>query len=151
MIRGELAEFLKDGLGIHIGTRDTRMQPNGARAVAVTVEDREHLLVYVSKAAVQRVLPDLEENGHVAIVLARPTDERACQIKGRFVDVRPARTSERVFLAVQWDRFLQNLERIGIPRAGSANWSTWPAVAIRIRVTEVFDQTPGPSAGAPLS
>lgn len=151
MVRGELAEFLRDGLGIHIGTRDAHLQPNGARAVAVAVEDSDHLVVYVSKVAAQRVLPDLEDNGHAALVVARPTDERACQIKGRFVDVRPARASERVFLAVQWDRFMQNLERIGIPRAGSANWSTWPAVAIRIRVTEIFDQTPGPSAGTPLS
>jgi hypothetical protein len=30
-------------------------------------------------------------------------------------------------------------------------WVTWPAVAIRLRATAVFNQTPGPDAGAPFT
>jgi len=30
-------------------------------------------------------------------------------------------------------------------------WVTWPAVAIRVRANALFNQTPGPGAGAPIT
>jgi len=151
MFSDELARFLQEGVGIHLGTRNENLRPNGARAVAVKVEDdRAHVLVYVAQVAAARLLGDLESNGQAAIGFGRPVDDRACQVKGVFVNARPAGEEERPFVAAQWDRFLGQLEQIGIPRAGSAGWSTWPATAIRVRVTALFNQTPGPDAGAPL-
>jgi hypothetical protein len=152
MIDRNLAAFLQDGVGIHIGTRNARLEPNGARAIAVHVEDDgAHLVVYVPKNAVQRVLPDLRDNGQAALVFGRPTDDRACQVKGTFVSSRSARAHERPLLNAQWDGFMEKLERIGVPRASMAGWTTWPAVAIRLRATVVFEQTPGPAAGTPLT
>lgn len=151
MIDAELAAFLQGGVGIHIGTRNERLQPNGARAAAARVdEDGVHLLVYVPDVAACRVLPDLEANGHAAVVFARPIDDRACQVKGQLVGVRPADADERPIVAAQWDLFLDNMGHIGVPRAVLAGWVFWPALAIRLRATAVFDQTPGPDAGAPL-
>jgi hypothetical protein len=152
MIAPELARFLQEGLGIHIGTRNEQLEPNGARAVALKVEDDGgHVVVYLARVAALRLMPDLKSNGLAAISVARPTDERACQLKGTFVSSRPARTNEREFVMRQFEDFLQSLERIGIPRSGTQNWVTWPAVAIRVRVTALFDQTPGAKAGTPLS
>ena len=152
MINRQLAGFLEEGLGIHIGTRDERLQPHGARAVAVRVdEDGAHLVVYVSKIAAARVLPGLESNGQAAVDFGRPTDDRACQVKGVFVRARAATAKERPFIEAQWDAFRATLERIGIPRATSAGWTTWPAVAIRLKATALFEQTPGPQAGVPLT
>jgi hypothetical protein len=93
---------------------------------------------------------DLEANGQAAIVFARPPDERACQVKGVFVGGTKARTTDRSFVLAQWDRWMAWLETIGIPRATMATWQTWPCVAIRVRVTALFNQTPGPGAGAAL-
>ena len=152
MIDPQLGEFLQEGLGIHVGTRNEQLEPNGARAIAVKVEDDGvHIVVYVAKVAIDRLMPDLEANAQAAITFARPTDERACQVKGTYVASRTARANERALVAGQFERFLLNLERIGIPRGGTANWATWPAVAIRLRVTAVFDQTPGPAAGTTIA
>lgn len=152
MIDQQLAGFLEGGVGIHIGTRDEEFQPNGARAVAVKVEDDgAHLIVYVTKVAAARLLPDLESNGQAAVVFSRPTDDRSCQVKGVFVSSRAARANERPFVMAQWDRFLEQLERVGIPRAAFEGWVTWPSLAIRLRATALFEQTPGPGAGAPLA
>ena len=41
MIDAELARFLGEGLGIHIGTRDKELQPNGARVTAITDGDAD--------------------------------------------------------------------------------------------------------------
>jgi Pyridoxamine 5'-phosphate oxidase len=152
MIDPKLAEFLQEGLGIHLGTRNEHLEPSGARAVAIKVEDDGlHVVLYVAKVAAERLIPDLQSNGQAAITFARPTDERACQVKGTFVTARAAKTSERPFVMQQWEGFLRNLEAIGIPRIGTTNWITWPAVAIRLRVTALFDQTPGASAGVPIA
>src|SRR4029453_17459652 len=148
MIEPDLRAFLEGGLGIHIGTRTARLEPNGARALAVRVEDdRLHLIVYLAEVAARRVVPDLRANSAIAVGFARPVDERACQIKGIFVEARPASDDERSVIEEQWEGFRDNLERIGIPRVGSSGWVIWPAVAVRFRAPTIFEQTPGPDAG----
>lgn len=149
MIEDALAAFLQEGLGIHLGTRDEALGPNGARAVAVHVEPGgTHLIVYVAAVAAARLLPDLEANGQAAVSFGRPVDDRACQVKGEFVGARPASEAEQPLVLAQWNGFLTSLEQIGIPRAATRAWVTWPAVAIRLRAGAVFEQTPGPAAGA---
>ena len=152
MIDPKLAAFLEQGLGIHIGTRNDQLHPNGARAVAAKVEGAgSHLVVFVAEIAAARLRADLESNGQAAVVFGRPEDERSCQVKGVVVDIRSAAETERALMQKQWDGFLGQLEMIGIPRVSAANWITWPAVAIRLKVTTVFEQTPGPQAGAQIA
>jgi hypothetical protein len=152
MIDPQLAAFLEQGVGIHIGTRNEQLHPNGARAVAAKVDGGgTHLVVYVAEIAAARLRVDLESNGQAAVVFGRPEDERSCQVKGVFVDIRPATDSERPLMQKQWDGFLGQLEMIGIPRVSATNWITWPAVAIRLKVTTIFEQTPGPQAGAQIA
>jgi hypothetical protein len=152
MLDRPLAAFLQEGVGIHVGTCNQRLEPNGARGLAVAVEDDgAHLWVYVAEEATTRLLPDLAEYGRAAVSFGRPVDDRACQVKGDLVSVRPAEGHERELIRTQFEGYLASLERIGIPRAGTANWALWPAVAIRLRATAVFEQTPGPAAGTPIS
>lgn len=152
MLDRKLASFLQEGVGIHLGTRNERLEPDGARALAVSVdEDGAHLTVYIAELAARRIVPALTASGQAAVSFGRPIDDRACQVKGTLIGVRAAEPRERAVIQAQFEAFLTNLEYIGIPRAGAANWATWPAVAIRLRATAVFEQTPGPDAGAPLA
>lgn len=152
MIDQELAEFLEGPVGIHLGTRDERLEPNGARCVSAEVEaDGAHLVVYLARAAAERVLPDLQANGQAAVSFGRPLDDRACQVKGVFVSARDAAEDVRTRIESQWDMYRDNLEQIGIPRASYAAWPTWPCVAIRLRATALFEQTPRAGTGGPLS
>jgi hypothetical protein len=151
MIDSAFADFLQEGLAIHVGTRNDRLEPNGARASAARVDgDGVHVTVFVPKVAAGRILPDLKSNGATAIVFCRPVDDRTCQVKGTFISARPGRADEQAFVLDQWSRFLVNLEQIGIPRAAAAAWVAWPAIAVRVKATAIFDQTPGPQAGTQL-
>ena len=148
MIDAQLAAFLHDGVGIHVGTRNERFEPNGARAISARVDDDgKHLTVYLADVASRRILPDLETNGLAAVVFARPRDERACQVKGAFVGSRAVTDAERQAAAAQWNAFLESLDYIGIPRVASATWNSVASFAIRLKVNAVFEQTPGPAAG----
>ena len=152
MIDRDLARFLEEGLSLHAGARNARLEPSGIRACAVKIDaDGQHLELYVPEPAAARFLPDVESNGQVAISFGRPQDDRACQVKGTVLGVRPARDDERAIVEAQWDGFMRQLEIIGIPRAMAGGWASWPAVALRVKVTAVFEQTPGPQAGAPIA
>jgi hypothetical protein len=152
MLDDALAAFLQQGIAINIGTRNARFEPNASYVGAAVVDaDRRHLTVYVPEVGAGAVLDDLRANGQAAVVFARPEDDRACQVKGTFVEARAARPDEEAVVQEQYGGFLRQLAIIGMPGESSRTWIVWPAVAVRLRVTAVFDQTPGPRAGQPLS
>ena len=151
MIDKELAAFLEEGIAIQIGTRNASLEPNGARVVAVRVEDEgTHIVAFMPARSAKYVTPDLEANGQAALVFARPPDERSCQVKGVFVRMGAAKAEEEKFVRDQWQRWLERLTTIGIPLFALEGWDVWPCVAVRLRVTALFNQTPGPNAGAVL-
>jgi hypothetical protein len=146
-----MAAFLQEGLPTHIGTRNADLEPSGARVTAVKVDaDGEHVTVYVPLVAAAPLLDDLGANGQVAVVIARPADERSCQVKGTFVESWTPSADEEPFVMQQYERCLQALEVVGYPRSGTEGWRMWPCVAVRFRANALFTQTPGPGAGARL-
>jgi hypothetical protein len=152
MIDAELAEFLQQGVGINIGTRNAALEPNASMAVAAAVESGgTHLVIYLPTVAAGPILDDLLANGQAAIVFARPQDDRACQVKGTFVSQRHATDDEHALVHAQWSAFLRQLDLVGTPGESTRTWITWPCVAVRLRVTALFSQTPGPDAGAALT
>lgn len=152
MIDDAIAAFLQQGLAINIGTRNARLEPNASYAPAAIVEpDGTHVVVYVPAVGAEAVLADLADNGQAAMVFARPQDDRACQVKGVFVSARAARDDEAALVQTQYAGFMRQLEIIGTPGESTRSWITWPCVAIRLRVTALFSQTPGPDAGTKLA
>jgi hypothetical protein len=152
MISQQLAEFLEEGLSTHLASRNDRLEPNAARVTALSVDDDgRHLVAYIPTVGAELVLEDLRANGQVAIVSARPPDERGCQVKGVFVEAWAATDTERDIVTLQWERFRNRLELIGLPRVATDSWVIWPCTAIQVRVQALFDQTPGPGAGARLT
>ena len=151
MIDKELAAFLEEGIAIQIGTRNDKLEPNGARVVAVRVEEGgTHVVAFMPERAAALVAPDLEANGQAALVFARPPDERSCQVKGVFERMSAAASDDERFVREQWRRWLERLTTIGLPLSTLQGWDVWPCMAVRLRVTALFNQTPGPNAGTVL-
>jgi hypothetical protein len=134
-----------------MATRDGKLSPDGAVAWAARVhDDRAHLTVYLHDAAARQMLRNLETWPEIALDLDLPTTHRACQVKGVFVKSRRARAAERPVVERQVEAFAADLEAIGIPRVLGTGWEPWPCTAIEVRVTDLFEQTPGPGAGERL-
>lgn len=106
--------------------------------------------MYVADAAVARLRAALEVSRQAAVNVGRPVDDRACQVKGVLEGIQPADAADRQIIESQWRGFLDQLMLIGIAPDAIGAWVTWPAVAIELRVTAVFEQTPGPLAGTAL-
>jgi len=151
LISDELAAFIESGLSINVGTRDSEMEPDGVVAWAARVhDDRAQITIYLHNDAADAMLRNLRVHPEIAALFERPTSHRACQVKGRFLSARPAKASERAEVENQIGKFSTDLEAIGIPRAMSSGSQVWPCAAIQMRVSELFEQTPGPGAGKPL-
>lgn len=151
-ISSELATFLESGLAIVVATRDGDLQPDGAIAWAARIhDDGTALTLFMHDEAARDMLRNLEGHPEIAIDFDRPTSHRACQVKGRYLSSRPAGTDEQRLVQAQMDGFATDLEAIGYPRAMTAGWMIWPCTALDVRVTQLFEQTPGPGTGGPLS
>jgi hypothetical protein len=145
------ARFLESGLSITVATRDEALQADGAGALAARVHpDRTRVTVFLHEEAARRMLENLESHPEIAVLFDQPTAHRACQVKGVYLSSRRARASERALVDRQLEGCAVELEAIGIPRAMMAGWKTWPCLALELRVTHLFEQTPGPGAGEPL-
>lgn len=152
MLSDELRAFLRDGLDVQLATRDAGLKPHGTRICALRVDaDGTHVEVFAPKAGVGTVLDNLRANGRVALMCSRASDSRTLQLKGSYVSHRPAKPSERAFVAAQWALFEQDLTRLGLPTGILATWTMWPSVVVRVRVEQVYEQTPGPGAGAAIA
>jgi hypothetical protein len=150
-IGDELAAFLESGLAITIATRDADLQPDGAWAWAARVhEDRTHLTVFLHEKGAEAMLRNLTVHPEIAVALDLPSSHRACQVKGRFVAARRARPAERARVERQVEAFVADLESIGVGRELTAAWTCWPCAALKIRVAQLFEQTPGPGTGEPM-
>ncbi len=134
-----------------MATRDGEMQADGAVACAARVHaDRERMTVFLYEQAALEMLQNLKSHLEIALDFDKPTTHRACQAKGLFLSSRPARPAERALVERQVDGFAGELEAIGIPREMTVGWKMWPCTAIEMRVTQLFEQTPGPGTGEPL-
>jgi hypothetical protein len=151
LIPEDLGAFLESGLAIVVATRNGDLEPDGAAALAVRVhENRAGMTVFFYHEAATEMLRNLASHSEIALDLDLPTTHRACQVKGRYVASRPAREEERPEIERQVEGLAADLEAIGIPRAMMSGWMTWPCTALEVRVTELFEQTPGPGAGEPF-
>jgi hypothetical protein len=152
MLNPEVAAFVEGGQDIRVATCNARLEPYGCRVLAAVVApDHTHLTAFLPEPAAAPILENLAANPQAAFCFGRPTDDVTCQLKGRFVAARPATDAERTVIEAQQALLGQQMAMIAIPEVAFAGWPSWPAVAITIRVEAVFDQTPGPGAGARLS
>jgi hypothetical protein len=152
MLTSEVVDFIQGGQDARLATCNAQREPHGCRVIAAVIDgDGTHLTAFVPIPAAAPVLANLRANPAVALAFQRPTDDRACQVKGTCVDIRDASDAERTTVDAQLALLGEKFRQLTVPWDVVAGWTTWPAVAITVRVSAVFEQTPGPGAGAPLS
>jgi hypothetical protein len=148
----ELADFVESGVSILVGTADERLRPACMRALGARVsQDRASVTVFVPEASARAILANLAANGRVAVAFSRPLDHRSIQIKGACLGTRPASADDRGVQERYRAAYFEQLHAVGVPRAVARRIAWWPSVAVDVRVTELYEQTPGPGAGRRLS
>jgi hypothetical protein len=89
--------------------------------------------------------------GAIAVTATSVRTLRSVQMKGRVDTVEPATDDDRARAARFADEFFTDIvETDHTPRGLVERMEPSDYVACRVTLDEVYDQTPGPAAGAPL-
>ncbi|MEJ7930114.1 pyridoxamine 5'-phosphate oxidase family protein [Ramlibacter sp. AN1015] len=153
------AQWMQGPLSILVGTCGPMRRPHVARAVGCCVgRDGASLAVLLQASTAEGTLDDLRTDGRIAVVFSDPFDHRSLQVKGGGVHIEPAGAGGAE-LAQLWIRSFARRLAGGVP----AHWTPQAMadtfltrvpgdlVSVRFVPDTIFDQTPGPAAGAALA
>jgi hypothetical protein len=152
MTQETLRRFSGGGVSVIVGTVDADGIPTCCRGIALAMrDDFELITVYIPSATGQETVANLATTRRVAVSCTHPLSHDSIQIKGLTRGVRLAPAADESFVRQRLEQFGDVLEEIGLPRHVSRSMAHWPAFAIDVSVEQVFDQTPGPKAGAAIA
>lgn len=150
MLTNGLATFLQSGCGLIVGTASSLGEPHAGRAwgLEALAADRVRVLLRADDPV---LLEALAGTGSLAVTGADVHTLRSVQLKGRTLLIEPATDADRERSARYCDDFFSAIQDVdGISRALLERLVPGDLVACEMKVAEVFDQTPGPGAGAAL-
>jgi hypothetical protein len=151
VIQPDAAKLLQSPCALIVGTVDADGLPDATRGWGLVVERPCEVRLLLSSNA-DATLANLATTGVLAVTATHFATLVSFQLKGRARAVEPATAEDRIV----FDRFcagclvaLEELE--GAPPEVTARMVPPGVVACVMDVTGVFDQTPGPAAGALLA
>jgi hypothetical protein len=157
LIHRELKSFLESGVSVVMGTRDADLVPEITRAWGLMVsKDRRSISLCVPLATSQKTLDNLVANGLMTVCCTLPTSYKTVQMKGQWIATADPSRADLAVVERHREAFGRLNNRIGFPRQQSEIFwrrelETSPVfIKLRFVPEQIFDQTPGPDAGAPL-
>lgn len=151
MISDDVLAFLGGGKSVVVGTCDSQLCPEAARAAGLRPHlDRTHVSLFLPDAVCARTLQNLRDNGRIAIGLSYPPDHRSLQLKGVMTDMAAATEEDLAFVRTYLAALAAELSVVGLPEHVVLRVNYEPCTRVVVRVAEIFDQTPGPEAGRRL-
>jgi hypothetical protein len=151
MSNPRLQEWLQGGESIIVGTADADGVPSACRGIAIAAgKDPDTLTLYLPAATAHEALANIATTRRVAFAASHPLSHRTVQVKGVTRGVRLAPPVDEAFVRMRWGQLADVLDQIGLPRGVLHSAAHWPAFAVEMSIEQIFDQTPGPNAGALL-
>ena len=153
MLTTEIIERFRAPLSVVAATRSAAGRPTFTRGIGVRGEvGADRVTFFVPEITAAPMLADLEGCKEIAVQLASWADFRSLQVKGTVVEIRAAGPDAAPLIDDNTGRVVEVITRV-IGAAQGAGWARfviYPALAVTVRLREVFEQTPGPSAGQRL-
>jgi hypothetical protein len=151
VISDELRQFLEGPNSIVVGTQDGRLIPEAARALVLRCgADGDSVTLWLPVSEASRTVTNVAIDQRIAVAVELPALHKTRQLKGVVTKVGNASVKRRAMLDAAFEAFTEQCLAIGLPRRLLDRVVRWPATEVAMRVTSVFDQTPGPGAGALL-
>jgi Pyridoxamine 5'-phosphate oxidase len=149
----ETIAFLESGCGVIVGTVGADGAPHVSRGWGITVTSTDptevRLLLDVDDTVAAAYL---EQTGRIAVTGGDIHTLHSIQFKGDATPVEPATDDDRNRARRYGDEFFGNINAVdGTPRELLESLRARDYVASTVRVAEMYDQSPGPSAGRRLT
>ena len=146
--------FIQKGISISVASRDRRLVPSLSRALSCVVsEEGTQLRLSLVASQSQDLLRDINAGSAIAVGFTEPSTHRTLQIKGLDAKVVPLSDRDREALARSERAFGAEIGQLGFDAAFNRRFFHAEAndlVVIAFTPNVVYQQTPGPGAGAVL-
>jgi hypothetical protein len=140
---------LEGGSALIVATVGTGGMPHANRAWGVTVLDRGNRFRVILDADDDVMLVNLRATGRVAVTGCDVVSLRSVQVKGRVEALEPVTARDLALRERCTELFFRDVEETDrTPRELLDRLVPGEFVACVVTVDEVYDQTPGPAAGA---
>jgi hypothetical protein len=152
VLDADVVALLESGASTFLGSVDADGNPVATHCMGIEVlGDGSEVRVMVN-AEEAEVLADLATTGAVALGATEVSTLRSVQLKGRALRVEPVTAQDRI----RFDRYVAEFfgavhETDGTDVEVLRRLLPRELVALVMTVESVFDQTPGPQAGASLA
>lgn len=151
----ELAAFVQGGgVSMHAASRDANNVASLSRGLGCRVSpDGTRVRVFLLASHSGQMLADYRDNHAIALVVTLPSTHRTVQLKGEDAAVEPLQDGDYAYIAKQREGFVRELTDLGyaakLPEK-LLEGARGDVVAVGFTVSAIFNQTPGPAAGAVL-
>ena len=147
----QLLDLIGAGASLVVGTVSRDAEPRATRAWGSSVVATEPLRLRILMSADDPQAVANLQSGNISLTGATVHTLQSAQLKGTVVLVEPATPADLELVAMHTDVFFQAvLEVDGFPPTLMRRLLPLEVVAFEMLVTETFDQSPGPGAGAAL-
>ena len=149
----DLVEFIESGCATIVGFVTVDGAPFATRAWGTTVlgDDPPRLRVLLGAGALSVAGRASSPRFAIAITGGDVRTLRSVQVKGTAHDLEPPTAADLERSRAYCDEFFATVEEVdGTPRSKMERLAPADLVACTVDVDELFDQTPGPAAGARL-
>lgn len=146
--------FLQGNVVIYASSTGIGCQTNLVRSSGCRVDIDGSITVFVCAAQAGGLLADVRANRALAIVFCEPRTDRALQLKTRDAETAAVSRDDYRLLSDYHERIVALISPSGFDPAMLRTFFKPPlsdAVALRFKPYAVFDQTPGPNAGAQVA
>jgi hypothetical protein len=150
MIDDDAAALMEMGVAVVVSVVADDLHPEITRAWGPLVsEDRRSVTMCVVVDRRLRLRAGLRAGGRLAATFSLPTSYRSLQLKGEILDVRDPSAPELARAEGHFAAFAREAVAVGVPGDAVGRFFLRPElVTATAGVREVYEQTPGPSAGA---
>jgi len=140
-----------EGLAAIVATRDAQMRPALARGWGLTVSDSgDAMTLCVGLPPASTVLENLTANGAIAVNCSSPSTYRSVQVKGVVTRLADPTAEQLEVVEAHVVAFSTAVEANGLPPDSGHDFLEDELIAVTMTPRDLFDQTPGPNAGARL-
>ena len=151
MFPSEVVELLESGCSLVVGTVGDDGCPRADRGWSVDVLDASTGVFRLIVADDPAALRNLEVPAPVAVTGTDIRTLRSVQVKGRVTALGPITPGGTVAARRHAEAMFDAIEEVDhIPRSLPARLLPAEMLEVTVAAEEVFDQTPGPGAGAPV-
>ncbi len=149
VIEQRLADFVHTATHMVLGTRDAKLRPHGAHAMGCRVDCAAGTVTVFAPLSLHTVtLDDVRATKVATVVVGGGEHHETYQFKGEVTEVRAMTEADGAVQGAYLAKLATDLTNAGLPFQDWTLPPVQPGMAVVVRVTDIFVQTPGPGAGA---